>query len=450
MDFNALLFLLIGLIIGFGLAYVLTKKLDKSKELQTQLNTLHEENTALLIEQKTALSRADEIQKYYNQLKIDFQALEKTKDELSNELSALRVHKSNLEEKLENQLNEMKKLQDKFTQDFELIAHKILRQNSSDFSESHQKELAQILNPLQEKIQSFEKKVEEKYQLNRDEQISLKEQIKQLTELNGELNEQAQNLTKALKADTKKQGNWGEVILSRILERSGLTKGSEYELQYSATTEDNKRLQPDVVIHLPEEKHLIIDSKVSLVAYERFVNESDDVKRQSHLKEHISSVKQHVKGLSEKNYQNLSKINSPDFVLLFMPIEPAFSLAMQSDNDLYAYAWEKKVVIVSPSTLLATLRTIASIWQQEKQTRNAIEIAQRAGRLYDKFVGFVDDMAKIDRGLNSAQNAYDDALNKLKNGRGNIIGRLEHLRELGAESSKSIPAHLIEQEEDES
>ena len=344
----------------------------------------------------------------------------------------------------------MQKLQDKFTQDFELIAHKILRQNSSDFSESHQKERAQILNQLQEKIQSFEKKVEEKYQLNRDEQISLKEQIKQLTELNGELNEQAQNLTKALKADTKKQGNWGEVILSRILERSGLTKGSEYELQYSATTEDNKRLQPDVVIHLPEEKHLIIDSKVSLVAYERFVNETDVVKRQNHLKEHISSVKQHVKGLSEKNYQNLSKINSPDFVLLFMPIEPAFSLAMQSDNDLYAYAWEKKVVIVSPSTLLATLRTIASIWQQEKQTRNAIEIAQRAGRLYDKFVGFVDDMAKIDRGLNSAQNAYDDALNKLKNGRGNIIGRLEHLRELGAESSKSIPTHLIEQEEDES
>lgn len=449
MEFSAIVFLFVGLVLGFAIAFFFSKKFDKSKELQETVNQMQLENTNLLVAQKTAESKAEEIQHHYKQLKIDYQKIDETKDHLSNELSALKVTKSNLEEKLANQANELEKLQERFTKDFQLIANKILKQNSADFSQAHQKELAQILDPLKEKIQTFEKKVDEKYQLNRDEQISLKEQIKQLTELNGELNEQAQNLTKALKADTKKQGNWGEVILSRILERSGLTKGAEYDLQYSTTNEENKRIQPDVIIHLPEEKHLIIDAKVSLVAYERFVNEDEDALREKHLKEHINSVKMHIKGLSEKNYQNAERINSPDFVLLFMPIEPAFSLAMQIDTDLYAYAWDKKVVIVSPSTLLATLRTIASIWQQEKQTRNAIEIAQRAGRLYDKFVGFVDDMSKIERGLGSAQTAYDDALNKLKSGRGNIIGRLEHLRELGAESSKVIPGHLIEQQDDE-
>lgn len=449
MELSTIVFFLVGLIIGFAIAYFMAKKLDKSKDLQEALDNKQNENTNLLVAQKTAESKAEEIHHHYNQLKLDYQKVDDEKDRLSNELSALKVFKSNLEEKLANQATELDKLQEKFTKDFELIANKILKQNSDEFSQAHQKELAQILNPLKEKIQTFEKKVDEKYQLNRDEQISLKEQIKHLTDLNGELNEQAQNLTKALKADTKKQGNWGEVILSRILERSGLTKGAEYELQYSTTNEENKRIQPDVLIHLPEEKHLIIDAKVSLVAYERFVNEEDDKLREKHLKEHVNSVKLHIKGLSEKNYQNAAQINSPDFVLLFMPIEPAFSLAMQTDTDLYAYAWDKKVVIVSPSTLLATLRTIASIWQQEKQTRNAIEIAQRAGRLYDKFVGFVDDLFKIERGLSSAQTAYDDALNKLKSGRGNIIGRLEHLRELGAESSKKIPVNLIEKQDDE-
>ncbi|MEX2379487.1 MAG: DNA recombination protein RmuC [Vicingaceae bacterium] len=449
MELSAILFLFVGLVLGSAIAFIVSKRYDNSKVLQETINQMQFESTNLLVAQKTAESKAEEIQHQYKQLKSDFQKVDEEKDRFSNELSALKVTKSNLEEKLGNQANELEKLQERFTKDFQLIANKILKQNSDDFSQAHQKELAQILNPLKEKIQTFEKKVDEKYQLNRDEQISLKEQIKQLTELNGELNEQAQNLTKALKADTKKQGNWGEVILSRILERSGLTKGAEYELQFSTKNEENKRIQPDVIIHLPEEKHLIIDAKVSLVAYERFVNEEKDPLREKHLKEHINSVKIHIKGLSEKNYQNAERINSPDFVLLFMPIEPAFSLAMQSDTDLYAYAWDKKVVIVSPSTLLATLRTIASIWQQEKQTRNSIEIAQRAGRLYDKFVGFVDDMSKIDRGLSSAQNAYDDAFNKLKSGRGNIIGRLEHLRVLGAESSKVIPEHLIEERDEE-
>lgn len=449
MELLPLILFFVGLFVGLLTAYLLMKKLDQSEELRLQLNKKQEETTHILVAQKTAESRLEEIQQHFNQLKADLKTISLEKEQLSNELSALKVSKSTLEDQLLNKANEIESLQEKFTKDFQLIANKILKQNSEDFSQTHQKELALLLNPLKEKIQGFEKKVEEKFQHNRDEQISLKEQIKQLTELNGELNEQAQNLTKALKADTKKQGNWGEVILSRILERSGLTKDAEYELQYSTTNEDNKRLQPDVLIHLPEEKHLIIDAKVSLVAYERFVNEDEEQLREKHLKAHTNSVKAHIKGLSEKNYQNAAKINSPDFVLLFMPIEPAFSLAMQHDNDLYAYAWDKKVVIVSPSTLLATLRTIASIWQQEKQTRNALEIAQKAGRLYDKFVGFVDDLFKIERGLISAQSAYDDAINKLKTGKGNIVSRLEHLRELGAESSKKIPLNLIEKHSNE-
>ena len=243
--------------------------------------------------------------------------------------------------------------------------------------------------------------------------------------------------------NNKKQGNWGEMVLERILESSGLIKGEEYETQYSDVNNTQQRIRPDVLIKLPDDKHIIVDSKVSLIAYERYVSSEDTTEKELELKNHVLSVKAHVKSLSEKNYQTGLGINSPDFVLLFIPIESSFSLAIQGDADLYNYAWDKKVVIVSPTTLLATLRTIASVWKHERQTKNALEIADKAGRLYDKFKSFVDDMQKIDRGISATRSAYDDAFNKLKSGTGNLIRRTEQIKELGAKTNKSLAKDLI-------
>lgn len=245
-----------------------------------------------------------------------------------------------------------------------------------------------------------------------------------------------------MKGDVKKQGNWGEVVLERILERSGLNEGEQgYRKQFSDSTEDGKRIQPDIVINLPDNKHIIIDAKVSLLAYERAVNAADEKERLQAVKEHLLSLKTHIKGLSEKHYQTARQLNSPDFVLLFIPVESSFGLAVQEDQELFSFAWDQKVVLVSPSTLLATLRTIASVWQQENQTRNAIEIARQGGALYDKFVGFVADLEKIGKNISATQNSYTDAMNKLQTGSGNLIGKVENLRKLGAKTTKELPGN---------
>ena len=255
------------------------------------------------------------------------------------------------------------------------------------------------------------------------------------------MSEEANNLTKALKGDVKKQGNWGEVILERVLERSGLTKGQEYEREEVVEGNDANVQRPDVIIHLPDNKHIIIDSKVSLVAYERLMSADTDEQRVTYLKDHVNSLRSHVKLLSEKNYQNAQNLNTPDFVLMFLPIEASFSVAVQGDSDIFAYAWERKIVIVSPTTLLATLRTISSIWKQENQTKNAQEIARLSGALYDKFIGFAEDMTRIKANIDRTSNAYDDAMKKMKDGSGNIIRTAEKIKELGAKTgSKSLPA----------
>ena len=303
-----------------------------------------------------------------------------------------------------------------------------------------------MLNPLKEKLQLFEKKVDDTYQKGLKDQTDLRAELKKLYELNARISEEAGNLTKALKGDVKKQGNWGEVVLERILERSGLNEGENgYQKQFSDSTDDGRRIQPDVVVNLPDNKHIIIDSKVSLIAYERAVNAVTDEERARHVKEHLFSLKTHIKGLSEKHYQTAKKLNSPDFVLLFLPIESSFSLAIQEDQDLFSYAWDQKVVIVSPSTLLATLRTIASIWQQENQTRNALEIAKQGGALYDKFVGFIFDMEGIGKSLETTRKNYDQAMNKLQTGTGNLVRRAENLRKLGAKATKELPGNMLEE-----
>jgi len=304
--------------------------------------------------------------------------------------------------------------------------------------------MGEVLNPLKEKIQLFEKKVDETYEKGLKDQTELRAELLKLYDLNHRISEEASNLTKALKGDVKKQGNWGEVVLERILERSGLNEGEQgYQKQFSDTSEDGKRIQPDVVINLPDNKHIIVDSKVSLIAYERAVNADTEQDRQKFLKEHLLSLKNHIKGLSEKHYQTASKLNSPDFVLLFIPIEASFSVAVQEDQELFSFAWDQKVVIVSPSTLLATLRTISSIWQQENQTRNALEIARQSGALYDKFVGFIADMETIGKNLATTQKTYESAVNKLHTGSGNLVRRAENIKKLGAKASKNLPDKLL-------
>jgi DNA recombination protein RmuC len=364
---------------------------------------------------------------------------------MKSRLDKAEVEFRNMAEKLQTQKAEMEELQKKFTTEFENIANRILKQNSEEFTAANQKNIGEILKPVREKFESFEKKVEETYLKSKDDQVDLKAELKKLSDLNVKIGEEAHNLTKALKGDVKKQGNWGEVVLERILERSGLNEGTEgYQKQYSDKDMEGKTIQPDIVINLPDKKHIIVDSKVSLIAYERAVNAQDENERVQHIKEHLTSLRAHIKGLSEKHYQSALSLNSPDFVLMFIPIESSFSIAIQEDQELFTFAWDRKVVIVSPSTLLATLKTIASIWKQENQTRHAMEIAQQAGALYDKFVGFVEDMQKIGSNLNSTQKTYNEAMGKLNSGSGDLVRRAENIKKLGAKASKDLPSNMLE------
>lgn len=352
----------------------------------------------------------------------------------------------------DERLRTLQSAREDLRQQFQLLAADVLDEKSRRLTENNQQGLSTLLQPLQEKISSFEKKVEETYSREARERFSLEKELRSLQSLNLRLSEDAVNLTRALKGDNKTQGNWGEFILSSLLEASGLSEGREYETQRSLSLPTDpdagngraSRSQPDVLIHLPDKRQIIIDAKVSLTAYERYcTTENEDEKRQF-LQQHVLSLKSHVKLLSEKRYQHLPQVNSLDFVLLFMPIEPAFSLALQHDPGLFNAAFEHHIVLVGPSTLLATLRTIQNIWRYEHQSRNAQEIANKAGALYDKFVGFVDDMDELGKKIDTTRRSYDAAMNKLQSGRGNLVSRAESLRELGARASKRQPADRLE------
>ncbi len=444
------LYLAIGLFIGgivvwLGMRSKLTtqdgdfqQKLAESERIkQDEINSLDKEKS-IINEKYTSLQEANE------KSIIEVSAERSRNEKLTARIATAEADYKNLKEKLDSQKSELENIQKKFTTEFENIANKILKNNSLEFTQVNQKNIKEILNPLKDKIQTFEKKVEDTYQKGIKDQTDLKAELKKLYDLNSRISEEANNLTKALKSDSKKQGNWGEFILERVLERSGLVKGQEYDTQITARNEQGELIRPDVIIKLPENKHIIIDSKVSLLAYEAYVNEEEQDKRNVFLKQHVDSIKTHIKGLSEKNYQNATLFDTPDFVLLFMPIESAFSAAIQYDSDLFNFAWEKKIVIVSPTTLLATLRTVASIWKHEKQTLNALEIARQGGALYDKFVGFLKDLENLGLQINRVSKTYDDARNKLVDGTGNLIKRVEDLKKLGAKASKSLPVKYIE------
>lgn len=438
-----------GLALGFILYVIILK--SKIQNLKSDFNSEKQVTEQKSIQEKFEIEKEKSLfEDRYKSVLEERDLLNKQILELRNELTIQNQNLArseadfnNLREKLETQKKELELLQQKFTSDFENIAAKILKQNTIEFSANNQKSISELLIPLKEKIQGFEKKVEDTYEKGLKDQTDLKAELKKLHDLNMKISDEANNLTKALKGDVKKQGNWGEVILERILERSGLTEGREYRKQESVLSETGLRFQPDIVIHLPDQKHIVVDSKVSLVAYEKIVNSEHEKDRAQFVKEHLHSVKSHIKTLSEKHYQNSQGFNSPDFVLLFVPIESSFSIAVQEDADLFSYAWDNKVVIVSPSTLLATLRTIASIWQQENQTRNALEIAKQGGALYDKFVLFIEDIEKIGKNIDDTKKTYEAACNKLYTGNGNLVKRVENMRKLGAKTTKELPADKI-------
>jgi DNA recombination protein RmuC len=364
----------------------------------------------------------------------------------SQELESTKAYHRSQQEKMQEQKVEIEQIRTQFQREFENVAEKLLKEKSKEFIDVNRTNLDMILNPLKENLKAFEDKVEKVYNMEAAERNTLKGVITQLMDLNKQISDEAQNLTKALKGDNKKQGNWGEVILERVLERSGLVRDQEYRIQAAMQTTDGTRYQPDVIIDLPDDKHLVIDSKVSLIAYERLVNADTEDDRKLFAKAHIESIRGHIAGLSAKKYHDLYKINSPDFVLLFVPIESSFSIAVQLDGELFNYAWDKKVVIVSPSTLLATLRTIASMWKQERQNRNVLEIARLSGDMYDKFVGFLGDMDGIGRNINQTQSAYNSALNKLSEGRGNLTSTAERIKKLGAKADKQIDQKFLGEE----
>ena len=377
-----------------------------------------------------------------NKIETSREEIRREKEFLNSELARKHTEFENLQQLNAKRDKELETRQEQLRKDFELLANRILEEKSNKFTEQNKENIKNILSPLQEKIQGFEKKVEASQKESISMHSALKEQLLGLKDLNQQMTKEATNLTRALKGDSKMQGNWGELVLERVLEKSGLEKDREYFVQQSFTREDNSRVMPDVVLHLPDGKKMIIDSKVSLTDYERYINAEDDDKPQF-LKAHVNSIRRHVDQLSEKNYQDLYDIASPDFVLLFIPIEPAFAVVVNEDNAIYNKAFEKNIVIVTPATLLATLRTIDTMWNNEKQQRNAIEIAKQAGALYDKFEGLVRDLTGVGKKIDAAKTDYSAAMNKLVMGRGNIITSVEKLKKMGAKAKKALPEAII-------
>ena len=433
--FSLLFIFIVALAIGVFIGKLLfsTKSQSEKAFLEEKLNALKEQSQI----EKTTLEK---------QLQNTIQEKENIRNEkeaINIQLTKKEVDFENLWQRNKEQKEEVEQLQEKFTKEFENLANKILEEKSNKFTEQNKENMKNILTPLQEKIQLFEKKVDDTHKESIDHHATLREQIINLSALNAQMSKETLNLTKALKGDSKMQGNWGELVLERVLEKSGLEKDREYYVQQSHTNEEGQRVFPDVVINLPDGKKMIVDSKVSLTAYEKFINEEDDSLRNGYLKEHVNSIKRHVEQLGDKNYQDLYQIESPDFVLLFIPMEPAFAMALNEDTTLYNKAFEKNIVIVTPSTLLATLRTIDSMWANQKQQENAFEIARQAGALYDKFEGFVADLIKIGKKIDESKVEYQGAMNKLVEGKGNLIISVEKLKKMGAKAKKALPESII-------
>lgn len=421
---------IILLFIGIYLGKILAKS-----QLSVVTSTLEERNHQLQVQLEKQEQRTQEVV-------LDLEKKQQEKERLQNELTRRETEFANLLQRNTEQKEEVEKLNEKFTKEFENLAHKILEKNSSVFTSQNKENIKNILDPLNEKIKTFEEKVDRNSNEFTKRHAELGTQLRFLNEQNIKISQEATNLTKALKGDTKLQGNWGEMVLERVLERSGLQKDSEYFVQQSFNTDEGKRVMPDVVIHLPGDKRMIVDSKVSLVAYERYINETEELEKTKHLKNHLVSVRRRVDELGQKDYHRLYQMESPDFVLLFIPIEAAFAVASNEYPQLYSEAFEKNIIIVTPTTLLAVLKTIDSMWQNEKQKQNAIDIATQAGALYDSFSNLTEELLKVGKQIGTVQNSYEGAMKKLT-GRGNLISRVERLKKLGAKASKQIDSKLL-------
>jgi len=431
------LFLAIGLVFGAigGILFYKNISLKNISKLTSEKNISEEKNKTFV----------EEIDKY----KIEIENKENLIIELNKDIATKSANFANLNEKLSEQKKDIDNLQEKFRLEFKNLANEILEEKTKKFTEQNKINIDDILKPLSEKIKDFEKKVEDTYDKESKQRFSLKEEIKRLEELNRQVSNDTLNLTKALKGESKTQGNWGEVVLENILERSGLVKDREYFVQQSFTDEKGKRLQPDVVITYPGARNLVIDSKVSLTAYERYVSAENDTEKESALKEHITSIKNHVNELSQKSYQDIYELKSIDFVMMFLPVEPAYLLAIQKNPELWNYAYDKRILLISPTNLIAALKMVESMWRQEYQSKNVMEIARQSGDLYDKFVGLFDDLVDIGKKLNATKTSYDASMNKLYSGKGNLIKRVERIKILGAKTSKELPKNLIDRMEDE-
>jgi len=432
-----IILLVIGLIAG-GLAgwWIARFKIQAENNLNSSLILLEQEKVRAATEQALELKRELEI----NRNKVI---------ELNNSLSGTEADYRNLQEKLNDQKKELDSIQERFAVQFKNLANDIFEEKSRKFTEQNRSNISDLLKPLGDRIGEFEKKIDQTHRDAIEKNAGLFNELKNLKDLNLQMSEDARNLTRALKGDTKAQGTWGEFILESILEKTGLEKGREFLVQESFTNSEGRRQQPDVILNLPENKHIIIDSKVSLTAYNGYVNAETDEQRASFLKAHIVSIRQHMRLLSEKNYQKNYSENGLDFVIMFIPIEPAYLLAIQSDRTLYEEAFDKRIVFVSPTLLLPSLQLIKSAWRQEYQNRNVFEIAKRAGDLYDKFVGFTEDLLNLGRHLDSSKKFYEESMKKLTTGSGNLVSKVENLKKLGAKADKSIDPKLLGRSEDQ-
>jgi DNA recombination protein RmuC len=419
-----IIFLLIGIIISGAATWLILQSVNKGNIQGSK------EKTALL-------------EKHISELKSELSEKERALIDLTAQYSARETELKNLSTRLLEQKQEMMEIREKFNTEFRNLANEILEEKSKKFTEQNKTNLNELLKPLGEKIKDFEKKVTETYDKEAQQRFSLKEEVKRLAELNQQISKEASSLTQALKGESKTQGNWGEVILESILERTGLRKGFEYTVQDSFTSDNNRRYQSDVIVHYPGERSIVIDSKVTLTAYESYISSEKDSERESALKAHITSVKNHINELALKNYQDIPEIKTLDFVVMFMPVEPAYLLAIQNEPQLWNYAYEKRILLISPTNLVAVLKMIDSLWKQEFQNRNVLEIARQGGELHDKFVGLIDDLIDIGTKLRQTQKSYEASMNKLSTGKGNLVKKAQDLQKLGVKTKKQLPDNLV-------
>jgi DNA recombination protein RmuC len=445
---DILVFILFGLVLiaGFGLLFY---RLGKPRQKEGETEQLKLQLETLNIEKSAFEERARMLQGQFDQSTLQIRDKDTSILDLNNKLTASVTEYNNLLKKLDEQKVDIEKLQDKFRIEFKNLANEILEEKTQKFTEQNKIKLDEILKPLGEKIRDFEKKVEETYDKESKQRFSLEREIKNLTDLNQQISKEASNLTNALKGQAKTRGNWGEIILETILEKSGLTLDREFFIQQSYTNEHGKRLQPDVIVAYPGERNVVIDSKVSLIAYERYSSAETKEEQDLAARDHLLSVRNHIADLSSKNYQDIYALKSLDFVMLFMPVEPAYMLAMQYDPNLWNWAYDRRILLISPTNLIAALRMIANLWRVEYQNKNAMEIARQSGDLYDKFTSFLEDLQEVGSKIDATRKAYDASMNKLSTGKGNLIRRVETIKSLGAKAGKEIPKSMLDKSMEE-